>query len=301
MHGGPNPSTIQNPRIPEAAIRRDLLPLVREALGDRYEIERELARGGAGRVFIARDREGRRLALKILHPELVVSVTADRFLREIRLLSTLEHPLITKLTDYGERDWLVYYAMDFAEGPTLRQHLDQSRWASVSDSLRIGQDLLSALGYAHARGIIHRDVKPDNIVLTPAGAMLLDFGIARAIEAAGTERLTRSGFTVGTSSYMSPEQAAALKGMDHRTDLYSVGCVLYECLAGRPPFQHRSEAVVLQLHQTETPADIRVFRAETPEPFARAIARSLAKRPEDRWPSAEAMQSALDSVPQQTP
>jgi eukaryotic-like serine/threonine-protein kinase len=229
----------------------------------------------------------------VLHPELAVSVTAERFLREIGLLSRLDHPLITRLLDYGERNWLVYYAMSFAEGPTLRQHLDRVRRATIDDVSRIARDLLAALGYAHERGIMHRDVKPDNIILSPQGAMLLDFGIAKAIEAAGTERLTKSGFTVGTSSYMSPEQVSALETIDHRSDLYSLGCVLYEALAGHPPFSHRSEAIVLQMQLTSAPPDVRVHRQETPAGLAEALMRAMEKNPEKRWQKADAMRQAI--------
>jgi eukaryotic-like serine/threonine-protein kinase len=230
-----------------------------------------------------------------LHPELAVSVTAERFLREIGLLSRLDHPLITRLLDYGERNWLVYYAMSFAEGPTLRQHLDRVRRATVDDVMRIARDLLTALGFAHERGIMHRDVKPDNIILSPEGAMLLDFGIAKAIEAAGTERLTKSGFTVGTSSYMSPEQVSALDTLDHRSDLYSVGCVLFEALAGQPPFSHRSEAMVLQMQLTAPPPDVRQYRQETPTELAEALMKAMEKNPELRWQKADDMRAALNS------
>ena len=274
-------------------IRRDLLPLIQEALGDRYTVLREVARGGAGRVFLAEDRAGRRVALKVLHPELAVSVTAERFLREIGVLSRLDHPLITRLLDYGERNWLVYYVMSFAEGPTLRSHLDRVRRASTSDAIRIARDLLAALGYAHDRGIMHRDVKPDNIILSPEGAMLLDFGIARAIEAAGTERLTKSGFTVGTSSYMSPEQVSALDTIDHRSDLYSLGCVLFESLVGHPPFFHRSESIVLQMQLTQPPPDIRTFRPDTPADLAEALRKAMDKDPTQRWQRAAEMREAI--------
>ena len=266
---------------------------MQEALQDRYTVEREVARGGAGRVFLAIDRSGQRVALKILHPELSVSVTAERFLREIALLSRLDHPLIARLLDYGERNWLVYYAMSFADGPTLRAHLERVRRATVDDVLRIARDLLASLGYAHDRGIMHRDVKPDNIILSPNGAMLLDFGIAKAIEAAGTERLTKSGFTVGTSSYMSPEQVAALDTTDHRSDIYSLGCVLYEALSGRPPFQHRSEAMVLQMQLTASPPDVRVQRPETPAALAEALMKAMEKDPANRWQRAEDMRKAI--------
>ena len=294
MRGGPPTATfLPNTQSGVCSIRRDLLPLVQQALSDRYDVERELARGGAGRVFLATDRAGNRVALKVLHPELAVSVTAQRFLREIGLLSRLDHPLITRLLDYGERDWLVYYTMSFAEGPTLRMQLDQVRQAPIADVVRIAHDLLSSLGYAHDRGIMHRDVKPDNIVLAQEGTVLLDFGIAKAIEEAGTERLTKSGFTVGTSTYMSPEQVSALETLDHRSDLYSLGCVLYEALAGQPPFNHRSEAMVLQLQLTAPPPDVRERRPETPAPIAEALRRALEKDPNLRWQRADDMKRAL--------
>ena len=278
-------------------MRRDLLPMIQESLRDRYTVERELARGGAGRVFFARDLEGRAIALKVLHPELVVTATADRFLREIKTLSRLEHPNVAKMLDYGERDWLVYLAMAYIEGPTLKEHIAQVRRVSVDDAVRIGRDMLSALAYAHENNIVHRDVKPDNIVLSADGAMLLDFGIARAIEAAGDEKLTRSGFTVGTSSYMSPEQVVAVKDLDHRSDIYSLGCVLFEALAGRPPFVHRSEAVVLQLQQTAEAPDLMELRAGIPPGLGRAIQRALAKDREQRWPRALDMKAELDQLP----
>jgi serine/threonine-protein kinase len=277
-------------------MRRDLLPMIQEALRDRYTVEREMARGGAGRVFFARNLEGTAVALKVLHPELVVTATADRFLREIKTLSRLEHPHVAKLLDYGERDWLVYLAMAYIEGPTLKEHIAQVRRVSVSDAVRIARDLLDALAYAHEHNIVHRDVKPDNIVLSANGAMLLDFGIARVIEGSGDEKLTRSGFTVGTSSYMSPEQVIAVRDLDHRSDLYSLGCVLFEALAGRPPFVHRSEAVVLQLQQTAEAPSLAELRPELPPELAGAVQRALAKDREQRWSSALEMRAQLDRL-----
>lgn len=271
---------------------RDLLPLVQKALGDRYSVEREIARGGSGRIFLALTPEGTQVALKVLHPELQVSVAADRFLREIEVLSSMEHPHITRLLDYGEADWVVYFVMEYEEGITLRKHLDRATQLSVSDTLHITDHMLDAIGYAHDRGIVHRDVKPDNIIITAKGAMLLDFGIARAIEVAGSQQLTRSGFTVGTSTYMSPEQAAALKGLDHRSDLYSLGCVLFECLAGQPPFVHHSEAVVLELHQREPPPNVSRKRPEA-APFAEALTKAMAKDPDKRWQTAHEMRRAM--------
>jgi serine/threonine protein kinase len=274
---------------------RDLLPLVQKALAGRYRVDREIARGGSGRIFLARTHDGTQVALKVLHPELQVSVAADRFLREIEVLSSMEHPHIIKLLDYGEADWVVYFVMEYEEGTTLGKHLAGARQLSVSDSLHIADHMLDALAYAHDRGIVHRDVKPDNIVIAAKGAMLLDFGIARAIEVAGSQQLTRSGFTVGTSTYMSPEQAAALKGLDHRSDLYSLGCVLYECLAGQPPFVHHSEAVVLELHQREPPPDVRRRRPEA-APFAETLTKAMAKKPDERWQTAHEMRQAMTNA-----
>ncbi|MGH7702713.1 MAG: serine/threonine-protein kinase [Gemmatimonadales bacterium] len=258
----------------------------------RYAVEREIGRGGASRVYLAQDPTGRPVALKVLHPELLVSIAADRFLREIRLISSLEHPHICPLIDSGEHEWLVFYVMPFLEGPTLSQHLTRTGRMPPDAILRLAGDLLSALGYAHEQQVVHRDVKPDNIVLTSNGAVLLDFGIARAIAISAGDRLTRSGVAVGTSSYMSPEQIAAQE-IDHRSDLYSLGCVLFECLAGHPPFRHPNESMVLQMHRTEPAPDVSALRQDLPPPLARAVLRAMAKRREDRWQSAGEMLAAL--------
>jgi serine/threonine protein kinase len=274
-----------------------MLALVRQAFTGRYEVEREIGRGGNARIFLAKDPNGQPVALKILHPELLVSVAADRFLREIRLASRLSHPHIARLIDSGEQEWLVYYVMSFAEGPTLRERLDESPQLPIAETLRLASDLLDALDHAHTQGIIHRDVKPANVVLSSEGAILLDFVIARAVIASGTDQLTRSGIAVGTSTYMSPEQITALIDIDHRSDIYSMGCMLFECLAGQPPFNHRNEAVVLQLHLTQSAPDVRTLRSDTPADLATGISKALAKAPKDRWRSAAAMRDALATVP----
>ena len=274
-----------------------MLALVRQAFEGRYQVESEIGRGGNARIFLARDPEGRQVALKILHPELLVSVAADRFLREIKLASRLSHPHIARLLDSGERDWLVYYVMDFMEGQTLRERLDSSRQLSIAETLRIATDLLDALDHAHQQGIIHRDVKPANVVLSARGAILLDFGIARAVVASGSDQLTRSGIAVGTSTYMSPEQITAVTDIDHRCDIYSLGCVLYECLGGQAPFVHRNEAVVLQLHLTQPAPDVRTLRSDTPPELATAIAKAMSKSPNERWRSAAEMRETLAAMP----
>jgi serine/threonine protein kinase len=262
-------------------------------LAERYVVEAEIGRGGAARVFRARDPQGNLVALKVLHPELLVSVTADRFLREIALVSRLSHPNIGRLIDSGEKDWLVYYVMPYLEGPTLKQYLERARRLSIEDTIHVARDLLGALAHAHAQQIVHRDVKPENVVLSPEGAVLLDFGIARAIAMSGSDRLTRSGIAVGTSGYMSPEQVAAEEKLDYRTDIYSMGALLFECLTGQPPFRHQNEAVVLQMHQTTPAPDVRTLRHDAPPKLAEAIAVALRKNREERWQTAVAMAEAL--------
>jgi serine/threonine protein kinase len=270
-----------------------MLPLLQRAFEGKYQVEREVGKGGNARIYLATDRQGQRVALKVLHPELLVSVAGDRFLREIRLSSRLEHPRIARLLDSGEVDWIVYYVMTYVDGPTLREHLGRVSRLSFAEAVRLADDLLDAIDHAHRHGIVHRDVKPENIVLGAEGAVLLDFGIARAVAASGSDRLTRSGIAVGTSTYMSPEQITALKEIDHRSDIYSLGCVLFECVAGVPPFVHRNEAVVLQQHLTQPAPDLRTLRADIPRELAEGIARALQKSPDARWQTAAAMREAL--------
>jgi eukaryotic-like serine/threonine-protein kinase len=275
--------------------RSRLLGLVRLAFADQYQVDREIGRGGDSRTFLAVDGEGQKLALKILHPEVFESVAADRFLREIRMTSQLNHPHIARLLDSGERDWLVYLVTAFIDGPSLREVLGRSPQLSIADTLRIGCELLDALDHAHQLGIVHRDVKPENVLISiDRGAVLLDFGIARAIITSGTDAITRTGITVGSSAYMSPEQINAEKDIDGRSDLYSLGCVLFECLAGRPPFVWRKEVVVLQLHLTEPAPDVRTFRPDVPANLAEAINKALAKSRGERWQSADEMASFLN-------
>ncbi len=267
--------------------------MVRRAVADKYTVDREIARGGAARIFLAYDREGAPVALKVLHPQLAVSVTADRFLREISFLSEIDHPRIGKLIDCGESEWLIYYVLAFVDGPTLRDHLARVGQASVLGTVKIAVDLLAALDYAHAKGIVHRDVKPENVVLAEDGAVLLDFGIARAIAQSGTDRLTRSGIAVGTSSYMSPEQVEGLTDIDERSDLYSLGCVLFECLAGRPPFLAEREELVLRMHLDHEAPDVRDYRSDVPDELVHVIDIALKGPREDRWQSVAEMREAL--------
>ncbi|MCZ6917261.1 MAG: serine/threonine-protein kinase [Gemmatimonadetes bacterium] len=264
-----------------------------DQLGDKFTIEREIARGGAARVFLARDEHGKTVALKVLNPQLAVTVTGKRFLREVEFLRRIDHANICRILGYGETDLLLYYVMNHVDGPTLRQHLAKSRRVSASDTQKIGADLLDALQYAHGEGIVHRDVKPENIVLSQTGPVLVDFGIARAVAVAGIDKLTRSGFVVGTSTYMSPEQIEGVSDIDHRSDLYSLGCVLFECLAGRPLFDGARDQIILRMHLEDEAPSILDVRPETPAGLAKAITKAVVRSRDERWSTAAEMREAV--------
>ncbi len=274
-------------------MQRDLLARVRQLLGDRYTAITAVGRGGNASIFGAQEASGRQVAIKVLHPELAVSVAADRFLREINYAGALDHPRIVPVVDCGESDYLLWFVMPYVAGESLRHLLRRDAQLPVPQAARIGCEVLEALGYAHDQGLAHRDIKPDNIVCSPAGAVLVDFGIARAITTSGEDRVTRSGFVVGTEEYMSPEQAAADPDIDGRTDLYSLGVVLFEALAGRPPFSSPSAAAVMDMHQHQAPPELRRLRRDVPKGLAAAIERALAKPRAERWPTAAAMRDAL--------
>jgi len=274
---------------------RELINRVRQALGARYNVITEVARGGNATLYGALDQEGRKVAIKVLHPELAVSVAADRFLREIRYASTLNHPHIAPLLDSGESDYLLWFVMPFVAGETLRQELRRERMLPIDRGVRVANDVLEALGHAHAHGFAHRDIKPDNIVLSAEGigAILVDFGIARAIASSGEDRVTRSGFVVGTEEYMSPEQAGGSPDIDGRTDIYSLGIVLFEALAGRPPFSAASAAAVLDMQQHANPPDLRKLRRDVPRDLSDAILKALSKARDARWQTASDTRQAL--------
>ena len=275
---------------------RDLIGRLRQALGDRYTVITEVARGGNATLYGAFDKDQRRVAIKVLHPELAVSVAADRFLREIRYASTLDHPHIAPLLDSGETDYLLWFVMPFVPGETLRQVLRRERMLPVDRAVRVAAEVLDALAHAHERGLAHRDIKPDNIVLSAEGggrAILVDFGIARAIANSGEDRVTRSGFVVGTEEYMSPEQAGGSPEIDGRTDIYSLGVVLFEALAGRPPFAAASAAAVLDMQQHAPPPDLRKLRRDVPRVLSDSVMKALSKAREARWQTAAEMRQAL--------
>ena len=272
---------------------RDLITRLKQALGDRYTVVATVGRGGNAMVYGAYDRGGAKVAIKVLHPELAVSVAADRFLREIRYAGQLDHPHIAPVLDSGEDDYLLWYAMPFFHGETLRDALRRERMLPVGKVAAIGAEVLEALGHAHAHGLAHRDIKPDNILLAPEGAVLVDLGIARAIAQSEEDRVTRSGFVVGTEEYMSPEQAEGSPDIDGRTDLYSLGVVLFEALAGRPPFSSTSAAAVLDMQQHHAPPELRQLRRDVPAGLSDVIAHALTKRREDRWQTAQEMRAGL--------
>jgi serine/threonine-protein kinase len=268
---------------------------VRQALGDRYDVITAVGRGGNATLFGATAKDGHKVAIKVLHPELAVSVAADRFLREIRYASQLDHPHIAPLIDSGETDYLLWFVMPYVPGDTLRQVMRRERTLAIDRAVRVAAQVLDALAHAHERGLAHRDIKPDNIVLsaTDGGAMLVDFGIARAIATSGEDRVTRSGFVVGTEEYMSPEQAGGSMEIDGRTDIYSLGVVLYEAIAGRPPFSAASAAAVLDMQQHAAPPDLRKLRRDVPRVLSDAVMKSLAKAREARWQTAVEMRQAV--------
>ena len=267
---------------------------VREALSARYNVITSVGRGGNATLFGAYDEQGQKVAIKVLHPELAVSVAADRFLREIRYASQLNHPHIARLLDSGETDYLLWFVMPFVPGETLRQVVRRERMLPIDRAVRIATEVLDALAHAHEHGLAHRDIKPDNIVCSgESGAILVDFGIARAIATSGEDRVTRSGFVVGTEEYMSPEQAGGSPDIDGRTDIYSLGVVLFEALAGRPPFSAASAAAVLDMQQHAPPPDLRKLRRDVPRALSDTVMKSLAKAREARWQTASDMRRAL--------
>jgi len=271
-----------------------LIGRVREALSARYNVITSVGRGGNATLFGAYDEQGQKVAIKVLHPELAVSVAADRFLREIRYASQLNHPHIARLLDSGETDYLLWFVMPFVPGETLRQVVRRERMLPIDRAVRVATEVLDALAHAHEHGLAHRDIKPDNIVCSgESGAILVDFGIARAIATSGEDRVTRSGFVVGTEEYMSPEQAGGSPDIDGRTDIYSLGVVLFEALAGRPPFSAASAAAVLDMQQHAPPPDLRKLRRDVPRALSDTVMKSLAKAREARWQTASDMRRAL--------
>lgn len=274
----------------------DLLPKLTAALGDRYRVARELGHGGMAVVFLAEDlKHHRHVAIKVLRPELSAILGGDRFLREIEIAAALQHPHILPLYDSGQADGLLYYVMPFAEGESLRQRIAREQQLPLDAALRITREVGSALQFAHDRGVIHRDVKPENIMLPGGHAVVADFGIARALHAASPERLTASGIAVGTPHYMSPEQAGGSSAIDGRSDQYSLACTTYEMLIGQPPFTGPSPQAIAARHSLEPVPSLRVVRQTVPPGVEQAVMRAMAKLPADRFRSVEQFLEALES------
>ncbi|HUR93766.1 MAG TPA: protein kinase [Gemmatimonadales bacterium] len=268
------------------------------ALAGRYTIERELGQGGMATVYLALDlRHDRKVALKVLRPELAVSLGPERFLREIKLAAQLQHPHILPLHDSGEAAGFLYYVMPYVAGESLRTRLARQGELPVHDALKILVEVTDALGYAHEQGVIHRDIKPDNVLLSGRHALVSDFGVAKAVsEAAGPEHVTTAGVALGTPAYMAPEQAAADPGVDHRADIYALGVLGYELVAGAPPFAGRTAQEVLAAHLTQQPSSLSSQRPACPPGLDAAIMRCLEKRPADRWQSADELLARLEPL-----
>ena len=288
----------------------DLKDQLQTALGASYTLERELGRGGMAMVFLARDTKHRRLvALKVLHPELATSLGPERFRREIELAAQLQHPHILSVHDSGETPTgLLWFTMPYVEGESLRARLTRERQLPVADAVRITREAALALDYAHRHGVVHRDVKPENILLIDGQAMVADFGIARALGASSntgpsntSQTLTETGVSLGTPTYMSPEQASGQRDLDGRTDIYSLGAVLYEMLAGEPPFTGPNIQTVVSRRFTERPRMLRAVRDTVPEGIERAVDTALSKAPADRYPTASDFAKALDAAERTIP
>jgi eukaryotic-like serine/threonine-protein kinase len=281
----------------------DVFERIKTALARRYTVEDELGAGGMATVYAARDlQHARRVAVKVLRPELAAVLGGERFLHEIRITAGLQHPHILPLFDSGEADGFLYYVMPLVEGESLRRRLERERQLPIEDALEITQQIASALAYAHDRGVIHRDIKPENILLSAGTAMVADFGIARAVRAAGGKRLTDTGLVVGTPAYMSPEQATGASQVDARSDIYSMGCLLYEMLVGEPPFSGPTAQAITARKLTDSPPPIASVREAVPEPLEAAVRKALARVPADRFTTARQFREALvrTSVPAPT-
>jgi tRNA A-37 threonylcarbamoyl transferase component Bud32 len=271
----------------------ELLERLQAALADRYAVESEIGRGGMATVYLAEDlKHKRKVAIKVLHPELAASAGGDRFLREIEIAAGLEHAHILSLIDSGEADGLLYFVMPYVEGESLRDRLERERQLPIDEAIRIAREVADGLGHAHRQGVVHRDIKPANVLLSEGHALIADFGVARAVSVEG-QALTRTGLAVGTPSYMSPEQAAGTEEVGARSDLYALGCMLYEMLAGEPPLTGPTPQATATLRLTETATSLPVLRETVPGGLDRVVSRALAKSPADRYGTVEELAEAL--------
>jgi eukaryotic-like serine/threonine-protein kinase len=269
-------------------VRQNLLERAQRAFQGRFEVVREIGRGGMATVYEAGARD-RRVALKVLHPEWARTLGPERFQREIAFLTSLSHPNILTILESGEAGGLLYFAMPLARGESLRQRIEARRHLPLAEALGVVRDVAAAMDYAHSRNIVHRDIKPENILFEGERALVCDFGVARAIIQAGGDSLSSSGLMVGTPEYMSPEQASGARDIDGRADVYALGCVLYEILAGEPPFTGPTAQAVLARHANDLPPPLRTVRPEVPPRVAAAVLAALEKAPGDRPQSGTAL------------
>jgi tRNA A-37 threonylcarbamoyl transferase component Bud32/tetratricopeptide (TPR) repeat protein len=276
----------------------DLQARLQAALADTYRLEKELGGGGMSRVFLAEEVGlGRKVVVKVLPPEMSAGVSAERFQREIQLAARLQHPHVVPLLTAGAKDDLLFYVMPFIKGESLRARLAREGELPVAEAARILRDVADALAYAHGEGVVHRDIKPDNVLLSGNHAVVTDFGVAKAVSAStGEVSLTSLGVALGTPAYMAPEQAAADPHVDHRADIYACGALAYEILTGRPPFNAPTPQMVLAAHVTQTPEPVTQHRASVPPVLAEIVMRCLAKKPADRWQRAEDLRIQLEGV-----
>ena len=274
----------------------DPLPRLSEALADRYRLEKELGAGGMATVYLAQDlKHNRKVAVKVLRPELAAVIGAERFLSEITTTANLQHPHILPLFDSGEADGFLFYVMPYVEGETVRDRMNREKQLPVADAVRIASEVASALDYAHRHNVIHRDIKPENILLHDGSALVADFGIALAASKAGGTRMTETGMSLGTPHYMSPEQAMGEREISARSDVYALGCVLYEMLCGEPPFMGPTAQAIIARVVTETPRSLTAQRHTIPPQVEGAVLTALEKLPADRFATAAEFAAALSS------
>jgi serine/threonine protein kinase len=280
-------------------VKPELRARVQTALADRYTMDRELGRGGMATVFLAHDLQNDRpVALKVLLPELAQTLGADRFKREIRVAARLQHPNVLSVLDSGEADGQLWYAMPYVEGENVYERLQREHQFAPAEAIRIAQAVAGALAFAHEQGVVHRDIKPENVLLSYDQVLVADFGVARAVSEL-QDKLTATGMTVGTPTYMSPEQASGDKEIDGRSDVFALGCVVYEMLGGEPPFIGPTPQATLMRRFTGPPRPLRPMVSIT-EAVESAILRALARDPAERFASAAHFAEALAGVPPTT-
>src|SRR5215212_4213855 len=278
------------------------LDRIRDAFTDTYSIDRELGRGGMATVYLAQDAKHERLvALKVLHSDLAASLGPERFLQEIKLAARLNHPHILPLHDSGDADGFLYYVMPYVEGESLRERLDRDHQLPIEEAVHHGRAIASALDYAHRQGIVHRDIKPENVMLYEGEAMVMDFGIAKALSAAGPETITQTGMMIGTPAYVSPEQAAGETNLDGKSDQYSLACVMYEMLSGERPFSGATPQAVMAKRFSEMPKSLRAIRSSIPESVEKAVTKAMAIDASGRYSTAAQFGQALASGSLVTP